>query len=167
MRLDIPFISQYDARVPESWRPRACSVTNLYMVLSFFNTTENVTTTSLIQEGESIGAYGPRGWTHEGIVRLARNHGIRAYAQEFRSSNTTCEEKLTTEGIEKIKEVLASGCPTIVSVQKENGSYHTITVVGESDVGFLCHDPEIGEYQEVSLETFLKRWRKLAIFFEV
>lgn len=167
MRLDISFLSQYDESIPESWRPRACSVTNLYMVLSFFNATENVTIVSLIQEGESIGAYGPRGWIHEGIVRLAHNHGMHAYAQEFRSAHKGIEKKLAVEGIEKIKEMLTKGYPTIVSIQKENGSYHTITVIGLSDTGFICHDSEIGGDQEIPLETFNLQWRKLAIFFEV
>lgn len=164
MRLDIPFVSQYSDSVPKDWQHRSCSITNLFMVLSFFNVGKNITTASLIQEGESIGAYGPHGWIHEGIVRLAHNHGIHAYAEEFRSQDAGIAEQLAVHGIEKIKEMLKVGFPTIVSIQKENGSYHTITVVGVSGDGFICHDPEMAEANEITFEAFASRWRKLAIF---
>jgi hypothetical protein len=167
MSLAISRISQYSDVVPRDWQHRSCSVVNLFMVLSFFNATENVTVASLIQEGESIGAYGPHGWIHEGVVRLAHNHGVHAYAQEFRSLDGVLEQRLALGGITKIKEMLTKGFPTIVSIQKENGSYHTVTVVGTMDNGFICHDPELGEALEIPIEVFLKRWRKLAIFFEV
>ena len=164
MRLDIPFVSQYSDSVPNDWQHRSCSVTNLFIVLSFFGVEKDLTITSLIQEGESIGAYGPHGWIHEGIVRLAHNHGIHAYAEEFRSLDAGIAERLVMDGIEKIKEMLKVGFPTIVSIQKENGAYHTITITGVSDTGFICHDPEMTEVNEITFETFVSRWRKLAIF---
>lgn len=162
--MSVPFLSQYDESILESWRPRACSVTNLYMVLKSFGV--EVTVSELIEEGESIGAFGSRGWTHEGIVRLAHNHGVSAYAQEFRSKDAQIAETLQKKGIQKIRTTLEGGLPVIVSIQKENGSYHTITLIEHSEEGFLVHDPEEKEATHISGLEFLKKWRGLSIFFE-
>ena len=162
--MPVPFLSQYDESISEDWRSRACSVTNLYMVLKSRGV--DTTVQALIEEGESIGAFGPRGWTHEGIVRLAHNHGVSAYAQEFRSLDEQKAEALGKKGIQKIHLHLEKGIPAIVSIQKENGSFHTITLVGSSENGFLVHDPEEKEPTVLEEADFLKRWRRLSIFFE-
>ena len=162
--MTISFLSQYDESIPESWRPRACSVTNLYMVLKSRGV--DTTVEALIEEGESINAFGPRGWTHEGIVRLAHNHGVSAYSQEFRSKDAQIAEALQKKGIQKIHSNLGKGFPVIVSIQKENGSYHTITLVNHPEEGFLVHDPEEKEATHMFEADFLKKWRGLSIFFE-
>lgn len=162
--MSVPFLSQYDESIPEGWRSRACSVTNLYMVLKSRGV--DTTVEALIEEGESIGAFGPRGWTHEGIVRLAHNHGVSAYAQEFRSKDAQIAETLQKKGIQKIRTTLEGGLPVIVSIQKESGSYHTLTLVERSEEGFLVHDPEEKEATYIPEADFLKKWRSLAIFFE-
>ena len=165
MQLSVPFYSQYGDDVPEIWRPHACTVANTKMVLDFFLGAENVSSLAeLITEAESTGGFGPRGWTHDTIVYLCHNHGLHAYRQEFRSRDARHEEKLSQEGVEKIKQALTNGFPTIVSVQKENGSYHTVTVIGMTDTGFIYHDPETGPSQEMSFGDFVRQWRKLAIF---
>ena len=158
--MSIPFLSQYDESIPESWRSRACSVTNLFMVLKSRGV--DTTVEALIGEGESIGAFGPRGWTHEGIVRLAHNHGVSAYAQEFRSRDENIATELRQKGLEKIKQNL----PVIASIQKDNGSFHTITLVEATGEDFMVHDPEEKEPTRITEADFLKKWRGLSIFFE-
>lgn len=162
--LSVPFHSQYGDEVPHDWQAHACSIVNLVMVLEFL-TKHTFLIAELIREGESIGGFGPRGWTHDAIVLLAHNHGVQAYRQEFRSCEDAVAEKLAHDGFHKIEKTVREGTPVIVSVQKENGSYHTVTVIHTDENAVIFHDPEAGENQELSRDEFLKKWRRLAIFF--
>jgi hypothetical protein len=193
MKLDVPYCSQIsDIENPE-WRDRACTVTNLKMALEYYakqNGAEPVPAIgALIEEGIEIHAYDPAvGWNHEGIVRLARNHGVNAYAQEFRSmtidrrtgssSPSRYSDKLLSEGVGKIAHHVEEGHPVIVSVLPGFGSNtqnHTVLVMGvargddDSVRSFSCLDPfqerSAGETPiEVPLERFTAFWRRLAIF---
>ena len=192
MRLDVPYFSQIsDVDNPE-WRERACTVTNLKMVLAYYATKDGNDVPSidaLIQEGIEIHAYDPSvGWNHEGIVRLARNHGVNAYAQEFRSmiidrlsgsaSPSVFSDKLFEEGIGKIARHVEEAHPVIVSVLPgfgDNTQYHTVLVVGRERSGdgtingFWCLDPYLERDKGtdgtlVGLERFKQYWRRLAIF---
>jgi hypothetical protein len=139
---------------------------------------------ALIEEGQAIGAIDiARNWTHIGIVRLAHNHGVHGYSQEFRSLKngqpSRYESRMMKEGIEKIAQTVEAGFPVIASVRRafqEEGTAHTVVVMGTSRdstgalEGFFIHDPDSemtpdGERKMIDVETFLKGWRKLAIFF--
>ncbi len=157
------FQSQYSDDVPEVWRPRACSIANVRMVL--VSRGDDVSTMAdLIAEGESMNGFGPRGWVHDALVFLLHNHGVPAYREEFRSRDDAHAEVLMRVGVEKIRESVRAGHPVMVSLQKENGSYHTVLVYEVTDDGFVYHDPEVGPSQSVSEEVFLKQWKRLAIF---
>lgn len=165
--ISVPYLSQFDESVPAQWRERACSITNLAMVLRYFSLENDVTIEALIREGESIeGAFGSRGWTHESIVRLARNHGVSAYAQEFKSRDEGITERFFHEGVGKIRQQTNAGVPVMVSIKKDNGSFHTVTIIHTNGTSVVYHDPEVGPSQMVSVEEFAKIWRRLAIFFE-
>lgn len=192
MKLDVTYFSQIDDVVNPEWRERACTVTNLKMMLEFYAATGSEPIPSiddLVQEGIEIHAYDPAvGWSHEGIVRLARNHGVNAYAQEFRSmaidrrtgsaAPSDYSEKLFSEGLGKIAHHVEAGHPVIVSVLPgfgNNTQYHTVLIVGAeraddgSISGFWCLDPFLErtagkEAILVDLERFKQYWRRLAIF---
>jgi hypothetical protein len=142
--------------------------------------------------GESMKEHGlitlshtPHGFSHDVIVSLAHNYGIPAYKEEFKSFSLDQNKKpilgshqntMLQNGFKKISTALRAGSLPIVSVMpglSEGKSFHTILIIGfeEKDgvlTGFYYHDPDAKneERKEVfmSLEEFLKFWRKMAIF---
>jgi len=187
MILPVLYHSQFHAVNDPEWKSRACSVTCLAMVLAYLAPKiggSAPAVNALIKEGQTINAIdSARNWTHVGIVRLAHNHGVHAYSQEFRSLDngepSRHEPRMVKEGIEKIVQTIEAGFPVIASVKRgftAEGTAHTVVVVGTSRDskgvlgGFVVHDPDSemspdGEGKTVDIDTFLKGWRKLAIFF--
>jgi hypothetical protein len=147
------------------------------MVLDFFQSNFNTKIpdlNTLIEEGVGIKAFGHYGWTHQGLIFLAHNHGVPAYQEEFRSMDGEKAKDLVSFGLKKIMDTLVSGKPVIVSVEQrftQSGKFHQVVLVGyqEEERGtFLYHEPESqgddGAFKEVSVEQFLRSWRHLAIF---
>ena len=172
MILQIPFYSQYDDIMDESWRSKACVVTCLKMALDFLSA-DVPPIDDLIQEGVSINGYTPYGWSHDAIVFLAHNHGVPAYKEEFRSANSAFQKNMEQIGLQRIITTIVQKRPVIASVTKPNDSYHTVLIVGfegeeARPTNIIYHDPDtknVGSaFQKVSLLDFLEKWRKLAIF---
>jgi len=189
MKLGVPYFSQQRDVEREEWRSRACGVTAIKMTLDFYAPKNAVAIDDLIDEGVVIGGYGEHGWIHDGLVILARNHGLNAYRQEFKSMTidpskrtgrvNEREHELAESGIKKITRVLESGMPVIVSIHggfKSGGGHHIVVLTGvnagkeeETVNGFYYHEPNSndsasGMYAYVDRETFKKHWRKMAIF---
>ena len=179
MQLQVPFLSQHDASIDPKWQKETCTIVNLAMVLAHYG--KDIKTSELITEGEAINGYLGEtiGWDHEAIVRLARNHGIQAYKQEFRSNGEIHQERIALEGIQKLARHIENSNPVIVSVRNnfdaERG-FHTILLIGvtrdenKTVASFIYHDPDDnereGENQRVEIDTFFEHWRRLCIFFE-
>jgi uncharacterized protein YvpB len=180
MKINVPYFSQISDVVESSWQSSACSIVNLKMVLEFLSPGEAPSINELIAEGVVIGAYSEgAGWSHDGIVRLFRNHGVPAYAQEFRSVaidpatwGKKASDTLVETGIEKLAHAVSNGKPVIVSVLPgfgSNSGNHTVTLVGADEQTFFYHDPHAadasaGKCQSVPKQDFKKFWRHLAIF---
>ena len=156
------------------------------MILDFKDSNSSPKISDLIEEGLLIGAYQDgRGWFHEGLVTLLRNHNIPAYRQEYKSANFNLETKeiipspdspMQREGIRKIHDELNKNRPVIVSVEKDfsdTSETHLVLLNGfaEDEVGlegFFYLDPHVTDSKEkfVELDKFKKLWRNLAIFTE-
>ena len=191
--LDVPYCSQHLDIADENWRPRACGIACLKMVMDFHAERakrEIPSADELLKENEFIGGFGSFGSEHESLVMIARNYGLRAYRQEFKSAvndfanakvnRSPFENELAEEGIAKIIRKLEAGSPVIVSVLKnfsEEDKFHLVVLTGfekEGDElsGFYYHDPdsfdgEKGKHKFVPADTFRKHWRKMAIFISV
>ncbi len=172
MILEIPFYSQYDDVLDETWRSKACAVTCLKMALDF-SSTNTPSIDELIKEGVSINGYTPHGWSHDVIVFLAHNHGVPAYREEFRSANTNFQKELENIGLQRIIMAVTKKRGVVASIIKPNDSYHTVLTVGfegeeMNPTHIVYHDPDTKDggsaFQKVSLQDFLEKWRKLAIF---
>ncbi|MHB1118362.1 MAG: C39 family peptidase [Minisyncoccota bacterium] len=176
MKLSVQYYSQFlDVKDP-AWKLRACGIACLKMLLE----TEKVKTPSLdqmIQDGVALGAYGPSGWIHSGLIALAGKYGVNLSRAEWRTSDTKIADKLNKEGIAFLVAELRARRPVIVSAIrhfKEVDKFHMVTLVGFKGrglgvAGFYYHDPdsltrEGGEHQFVPIETFRSAWRKMAIF---
>ncbi|GMQ95127.1 MAG: hypothetical protein BMS9Abin13_238 [Patescibacteria group bacterium] len=188
MKLKVPYYSQkIDVKDP-GWKDHGCGITCLKMVLDFHAKESVPSVDDLIQEGISMdGLTKEYNWKHDALVNIARNYGLHAYKQEFKSHTFDISEKkfhiskhedtLTKDGIKKIVSILQTGLPVIVSAIKKfkhTDKFHMVVLVGiegdESDLkGFYYHDPdaesvEEGKNQFVDMETFKTHWRKMAIF---
>lgn len=180
MTLSIPFISQNDVFTDPDRKMRGCSIACLLMILRFLNPSDTLTPDGLFDEGLAIGGVdADKNWTHAAIVRLARNHGVHAYGEEFRSLTegkpNARERRFIEDGVAKIRAELDRGFPIMVSVPgRRIGGPHSVVIIGyeieKEGVGFWYHNPDAdrpadGERQYMKPDLFAKNWRTLAIFF--
>jgi hypothetical protein len=147
------------------------------MVLRYLRPEDAPDPDTLFEEGENIGGRDTAGnWTHAGIVRLSRNHGLSAYSQEFRSLTggvpSEYEPRLVEQGLVKIARSIRAGTPVIASIVRRGGmTPHTAVVIGKTNDGFVIHDPDAENEEDgksiiMSIDEFRIIWRKFAIFFE-
>ncbi len=184
--LNVPYFSQNSDSVPKEWHDSACGIATVKMVLAFLNG-ESPDMSFLLREGQAIGGFTEKGWRHESLVRILRNHGVLAYPQEFVSTSVQIDEvfgitrmrgkddeNFSKIGLQKILSKLSSGLPVIVSVSpKFNGNKHShlILIIGydQTTESLYYHDPDSRDGTElkaapISTKNFLKFWRRLAIF---
>lgn len=181
--LDVPFLAQYANDVPAEWQKRVCGIVSLRMALLYLLRTEISAVPSaaeLIHEAEVIKGWSPYGLSHDAVVRMAHNHGVAAYREEFRSvaidhiSNETVEGPLAAQvalyGLRKLHDALRAGYVPIVSVTVDGKSdTHLVPLIGFNADGWYYHDP--AEYDAspgaqvfISNTEFERRFRKLVIF---
>ena len=188
MELKVPYYSQRTDVKDTEWQAHSCLIVCAKMVAEFLGD-KKIPADDWIKEGTYIDAYDGKFWKHDGVVRLLRNHGIFAYAQEFKTVDVDIKngemfagkksDLFLEKGIEKIVKKLDEGIPSIVSIYKyftEKDRHHGVVIIGyeksASKVkGFYYHDPEApneqgGEALFVELDKFKKGWKKMAIFFE-
>ncbi|MFA5830521.1 MAG: C39 family peptidase [Candidatus Paceibacterota bacterium] len=171
MRLVVPYISQYLDVSDPYWKDRSCSVACLWMALSMKRKMPPLDI--LVPEAARKYGYDPaRGWTHEAIVSLFADYGVRAERKEFKT------DELFRDGVREIIASLSSGNPVLISAiknWKEEKNFHTVLFVGfdadeKGDIfGFYYHDSasedrEKGQNLFVPFDTFKKYWRRLAVF---
>lgn len=186
--INIPYQSQNDDSVSGEWKDRSCAIACTKMILDFLSDDE-VTMSDLIAEGLLIDAHtSEHGWSHQGIVRLLRNHGVSSYSQEFKTMNIMKDgddvkindsqytKEIIETGIFKILNNICSDKPVICSVKAcfgDNKTSHTILLTGfdfnDNKKVLIYHDPdsrkgEIKENKEVELDHFIEYWKKLSIF---
>lgn len=183
--LPVPYYSQNAESVDPDWRNRACGISCISMIMAYHQL-DDVSIMPLIHEGLNIGGYCANGWFHESLVRIMRNHGLHAYAEEYRcvvvgknrgqASENVLQPKMVDSGILKIIKQIDLGRPVIVSVDenfRNNKFKHMVVVVGyktfESQVtGLYINDPDDrqspGNNVFISIDRFKDYWRKFAIF---
>ncbi len=176
MLLSVPYYSQYiDVKDPY-WQSRACGVVCLKTLLGAqFVKTPSID--EMIRQGESIGAYGSSGWTHEGLIALACKYYTKLSRAEWRQQDGKTSDELNEDGIIFLISELRSGRPLMVSTIKNFeviDKFHMVVLTGfeEEDgkvTGFYYHDPDShtraeGVNQFVPLDIFSSAWRRMAIF---
>lgn len=182
-KLNIPFYAQREI-VAESEKNGACGVVCVKMILDFLHNTQ-YDVDDLIKEGYIVGGKESAGWNHEALVRVLRNHGVRAYTQEFIShdvpdlnaSRGVLHPERTSQfvefGINKIKKTIEAGLPVMTSVKPgfgANESAHVILIVGYDEENFYINDsqrPSSEKYPLVCpIERFKEFWKGLTVFVE-
>ena len=188
MILNIPYFSMMQHVADDYWKVRACGIACLQMVIANVRPEEQVTMEGLLHEGQVIGGFTPHGWLHSHLAMILRNHGVLAYAQEFRTANPATQpqfspsvytEEFVMRAIQKIVRELDAGRPVILSIpghQRLPGQTHMVVCTGyegaaDSPTGFYYNDPQdddgqAGQGRPITLEDFQKDWRRFCIFVE-
>lgn len=180
----VPYYSQKIDVLDPHWKERTCGILSLKMLLDFLGA-KTPSPDEFVQKGVTAGAYGEWGWTHTGLVSLAASFGVNMKRKEFRSQDIEEQERLLHKGIDELVSSLENNKPILISAIKkwaETKKFHMMVLVGfEMDEGvpataqagrikgFYYHDPDAytpheGKDQFVSIETFKKHWRRMAIF---
>lgn len=143
-----------------------CGASALAVVLVYLG--HKVTAKELFDLGKKFGGLiDGIGWKHTTLCSLAQRFGVPAYAQSF-EKYTEEGSVLFEEGINKIKESVDKDTPVMVSFKNtgRDGS-HILVVSGYTENSFIIIDSEKDKEEEIeiSYDEFIKRWRKLSIFF--
>ncbi len=176
MLISVPHYSQYLDVKDSVWQSRACGVACLKMLLGAqFVKTPSVD--EMIRQGEAIGAYGPSGWTHDGLLSLARKYYTKLSRAEWRQAEGKTSDELNEEGIAFLISELRASHPLMVSAIKNFefvDKFHMVVLTGfeEEDgkvTGFYYHDSDTHHRKEgknifVPIEIFCTTWRRMVIF---
>jgi len=164
MHHDVPFSSQYTDLGHHQWRARGCGITALKMVLDFYGTA--VALEELLNVGLEIGAYHQGiGWTHAGLVQIARRYGLDGFNVDWAESGPT--PKTAEDAWEALAKELEHG-PVMASMyaglDPERSGGHIVVVTGCADGLVQFNDPEQMTEREgrrvLALETFLKAFKR-------
>lgn len=153
----VPFYSQFtDISAPE-WRKIGCGIASLAMLVDFY-TTEEVSVDALLNEGIQANAYtGNAGWSHAGLIGLAKDHGLSGEAVYMTDLSMTA-------AFSKLEEALKDG-PVMASVhytfKPTNPIPHLVIVTGVENGEVHYNDPaEKSADGTVSVEQFKSAWKK-------
>jgi len=154
---NVPFYSQIaDIQLPE-WRKKGCGVASLAMLIEFYKP-DTVSVNKLLEQGIASGAYlQDAGWTHRGLVLLAKKYGLDG-------NNYDLSKLDKAAAFARFKDFLKDG-PAIASVyykfDPKSPIPHLVVINGIYDDVVYYNDPasSAGE-KEISVAGFLKGWKK-------
>src|ERR1043166_6349013 len=142
MQYDVPFSSQYTDLGHHEWRARGCGIASLKMAMDFYRPGPSLD--ELLTVGREIGAYREGiGWSHRGLVELARRYGFEGFNADWAEKGPT--PKTVQESCELLLAELQKG-PVLASVfaglDPERGGGHIVVVTGFQDGLIFFNDPE-------------------------
>lgn len=184
MILDVPYKSQLPYETGGEGERQWCGIVSLWMVLSYYLKEKAPEVEGLLQKyGEEITRFG---FQHKDFLKIARDFGLHGFRKswwaepgafplmerflrEGESEEDIQEwaETNTNESLFTIKEMVESGIPVIVSVNKEfspSHSSHLIVVIGYEGNQLIVHDPlHKGASYRIDEEEFKNFWIRQAI----
>lgn len=154
---DVPFYSQFKDISEEKWKKNACGIADVAMIIEYYKP-GIISVNNLLYKGIESGSYDERfGWSHKGLIDLAKKYGLTGEAYSY--SNKSMDfafNNLTT--------ALESG-PIIASVhyklEPTNIIPHLIVVTGTKDDLVYYSDPaENTGGSSISIQKFKDAWKK-------
>lgn len=152
----VPFYSQFtDISAPE-WRKIGCGITSLAMLIDFYKPPVEVDT--LLSEGIENGAYvDDAGWSHAGLIAIAKDHGLTGEARYL-----TDLDMVTA--FADLKKAIEAG-PVMASVhytfEPTNPIPHLVVVTDIDEEGVHYNDPADKSGDGViAIEKFQNSWKK-------
>lgn len=161
-----PYSQLRDVSDPD-WQLRSCGIATLKMMMEYLAPEKNLPSIDdLILDGTMLGAYKEeRGWTHNGLARLAEANGFTA--RDYDWTALPLEDAFTY-----FFACLAES-PLIASVDKEfspSKDGHLVVVTGISGNTVSVNDPYRSTDEEmvyvVPLSFFLHHWTKRMILIQ-
>jgi len=144
----VPFSSQYTDLGHHEWRARGCGITALKMVMDYWHGVDVGNQTATLEEalaqGLRAGAYLPGiGWSHRGLVAVARYYGYEGFNVDVAANSPT--PKSSSEAWAMALAELEAG-PLLVSVfsglNPSRSGGHIVVLTGAHDGLVLLNDPE-------------------------
>lgn len=162
--IDVPVYDQWKDAENDEWTYRSCSICALKTIL-VFKDKENgdLTIMSLIKEGLGLDGYAQGiGWKHQGLVDIARKHGVEL---KFQKHFFAGDDKL--KGLDFINKNILKGHPVMASIMNRSKDGGHMIVVhgfedkGSDDIGYFILDPDSRGRNRYSLSRseFLSVWR--------
>jgi hypothetical protein len=154
---DVPFVSQYTDIGDHEWRARGCGIAALKMAMEFWLPGRVPSLDTLLREGLANGAYRKGiGWTHGGLVQLARRHGLAGFNADYAENGPT--PKSADDAWAALVNELGRG-PVLASVYSHfdpaSRDGHLVVVTGLISGLVAFNDPE--EQREREGRRFLAR----------
>jgi len=162
-----PLISQFLDIKEKYWQDKSCGVVSLAMAMSFLGK-KKINANDLLNRGleknfyikeKSLSHKGLVGWSHKGLVDMARSYGFLSRAYDF-------AKKTNVQATAKLLEALGDG-PVLASSYKDfntKNSGHLFLMSGIKNGKIEYYDPNSkerkGVKKEVDLRIFLKGWKK-------
>ena len=156
----VPFYSQFNDISSRTWQKVGCGITDLAMLVDYYvDNAPSVET--LLSQGIAVGAYMPNaGWTHQGLIDIAKKYGLDGASYDF--SNLSSSAALA-----QLEKYVQDG-PVMVSVHykfdPKSTIPHLVVIDGITDGTLYYNDPaaKTGQLQ-ISTANFLKAWKKRLI----
>lgn len=153
----VPFYSQFtDITAPE-WQKIGCGIASLAMLIDFYSPGE-ITVDNLLAEGIASNAYiSSAGWSHAGLIQLAKNYGLSGEAVYMTDQSMSA-------AFSSLEKALEEG-PVMVSVhytfKPTNPIPHLAIVTGVENGKVHYNDPaEDSADGTISIEQFKSAWKK-------
>lgn len=193
--LQIPYRSQREAEIVENYGSRGCGVSALSMVLEYYG--HHLEGNELKKLADETGAYqGEIGWTHAGLIKIARKLGLSGYRINYDFQADTDLDKanivLSKEGTNKseldnfkrsfefakyeggyrdINRLVDNGVPVIASLVPEYTGLvysHLVVVTDIDETCIMVNDPwNNGRNFQISRKEFEKYWtNRVVIIYE-
>ena len=157
---DVPFYSQFRDIREAQWRKLSCGVASLAMVINFYKP-GTVSPDTLLNQGIAAGAYiKDAGWSHWGLISLAKKYGLQGEPVDLSGLNSDV-------AFARLKKFLRKG-PVIASVhykfEPQNPIPHLVVINGVSGDTVFYNDPAAPSGgKSISAQNFLKAWKKRLI----
>lgn len=157
---DVPFYSQFRDISSAKWQKLGCGVADLAMIINFYKPGAVVPDT-LLWEGLRAGAFiDGRGWSHQGLVNLARPYGFEGKSYDFSNLNKS-------DAFSALEKILEEG-PVIASVyytfDPKSPIPHLAVINGVRGDFVYYNDPaSSGANRKISVAGFLSGWKKRII----
>lgn len=152
-RYDVPLYSQISDISWPDWRQKGCGIVDVTMIIEFYkpNTTS---VQEVLEQGIKSGAYVTKvGWSHDGLAKLAKKHGLVGKVYDFSKSDKDT-------AFSQFQNILKEG-PVIASIHRgfdPKSPYGHLVVITGSDKDFIYYnDPGKREgIRKVSIADFKK-----------
>ncbi len=153
----VPYYSQFTDVSAAAWKKNACGVVSIAMVVDYYST-QPVSVNKMLTQAIQSGAYlKDAGWTHKGLIDLAKRYGMKGQAYDMtKSSQTAAFAAFTAQ--------LKTG-PVIASVhykfEPTNPIPHLVVIDGMDKNFVYYNDPaSTGAEKKIAIADFKKAWKQ-------